>query len=153
MSENPYEAPRGSTFDAIGAASIAPPYKLYQVNQIGIAAFIGAPIAGCWFMAKNFTRLGDSARGIWWLIGGTIATAIAIGIGFVLPENFPSQFIAIGYLVALIQLAKSTQGEALAKHKAAGGEFGSWGEVVGMSLLFLIGLLAMIFGAVVVFVA
>ena len=126
----------------------SPIHKLYSPGQIALAAFLGSPLAACWFWARNYQRLGQSSSSTQCLIWGAVGTAALLAISFFLPERFPSQAIPIGYTFGLLQAAKHTYGSVIAQHLSAGGRLGSWWAVVGISLLFLIVVLAVLFGVV-----
>ncbi len=69
------------------------------------------------------------------LIYGVAATTVVIASGFVLPDSVPGPAVAIGYTVAVYQIARQVQGSAVATHRASGGKIGSWGFVVGVGFL------------------
>jgi hypothetical protein len=147
---NPYEAPRANEGpgDAALSGAEAPTYRLYSPQQIGLGAFLGAPIAACWFLARNYRHLGNDEAANQSLVWGTLSTIAILAICFFLPDGFPNQLIPIAYTVGLLQLAKKLQGDAVAKHIAAGGRLGSSWEVAGVGLLCLVVILAIIFGVV-----
>jgi hypothetical protein len=126
----------------------SPTHSLYSPGQIALASFLGAPIAACWFFAHNYRRLGQPRSAVHCLVWGAVGTVVLFIIAFYLPEHFPSQVIPIGYTVGLLQVAKQTHGVAVADHLSAGGRLGSWWAVVGISLLFLVVILGVIFGVV-----
>lgn len=53
--------------------------------------------------------------------------------------------IPIGYTIALREAAKKIHGSIVAQHIFTGGRLGSWWSVVGISLLFLVGILTVLF--------
>ena len=124
--------------------------KLYSPGQIALAAFLGSPLAACWFWSRNYMRLGQSSRSTQCLIWGTAGTAALLTICFFLPERFPNQAIPIGYTFGLLRAAKQTHGSIVAEHLSAGGRLGSWWTVVGISLLVLVVVLAILFGVILV---
>jgi len=126
----------------------SPIHKLYSPGQIALAAFLGSPLAGCWFWSRNYLRLGQSSSSTQCLIWGAVGTVALLAISFFLPERFPDQAIPIGYTFGLLQAAKHTHGSIVAQHLSAGGRLGSWWAVVGISLLFLVIVLAILFGVI-----
>ena len=75
--------------------------KLYSKKAIGIATFIGAPLAVSILIRNNYIELGKNEKGKAALIIGTISTILLfIGI-FMIPENImskvPNQIIPLIY--------------------------------------------------------
>jgi hypothetical protein len=124
---------------------------LFSPKQIATAAFLGAPIAACWFLSRNYRALDQGRSAVQSLLWGVLGTAALLGISFFLPDNFPNQALPLGYTFGLYQFAKRMQGETVAEHVATGGRLGSWWKVVGVSLVFLVLIVIAIFGVVFVF--
>jgi hypothetical protein len=122
--------------------------KLYSPGQIALAAFLASPLAACWFWSRNYRRLGQPSRSTQCLIWGAVGTVVLFAVGYFLPENFPNSGIPIGYTVGFLMAARGTHGATVDQHLAAGGRLGSWWAVIGISLLFLIGIFAVIFGII-----
>jgi hypothetical protein len=122
--------------------------RLYSPQQISVAALIGSPVAACWCFARNFRQLGQPGVAQKWLIWGSGGSFIALLILTMLPfsRHLPHYIIPIAYSIAFREIAKRIHGEVVAQHISAGGRLVSWWFVVGISLLFLIG----VFGLLVV---
>lgn len=129
-------------------ATDSPTHKLYSPGQIALSAFLGSPLAACWFWSRNFQRLGRVSSSTQCLIWGAIGTAALLTLSFFLPERFPNSAIPMGYTFGLLQAAKQTHGAIVAQHLSAGGRLGSWWAVVGVSLLFLAAILAALVGVI-----
>ena len=125
--------------------------RLYSPGQAGVAALLGSPIAACWFLARNYRQLGHPGSATQCLIWGALGTLAVFIAAFFLPDNFPNTAIPIGYTMGLYQAAKQIHGSTVAQHLAADGRLGSWWAVVGNSLLFLVGVLAVFLGVVLLF--
>jgi hypothetical protein len=125
-----------------------PIHKLYSPGQIALAAFLGSPLAACWFWSRNYQRLGQPSSSTQCLIWGTVGTIALLAISFFLPERFPNQVIPMGYTFGLLQAARQVHGSIVTKHLSAGGRLGSWWAVVGISLLILVFVLAALFGII-----
>ena len=125
--------------------------SLFSPTQIATAAFLGAPIAACWFLSRNYRALDQGRSAAQSLLWGVLGTAALLGISFFLPDNFPNQALPLGYTFGLYHVAKQLQGTTVAEHIATGGRLGSWWNVVGVSLVCLVLLVVAIFGAVFVF--
>ncbi len=125
--------------------------RLYSPGQIALAAIIGSPIAACWFFARNYRALGkpESAKQclLWGSVGTVILFAIIFILSFIAHYQLPNQVIPIGYTLGLREAAKRIHGSTVIQHISTGGRLGSWWSVVGVSLLFLVGALAVWFGA------
>ena len=125
--------------------NLAPTAKLYTPTQVGVAALLGAPAAAGWFISRNETQLGRPRYARRWFWGGLVFTVLLLVGSFFLPVHFPRTGLAIGYVVACYQTARQLYATTLQDHRAAGGQFGSWWKVVGVSLLFLVILTVAIF--------
>ena len=120
--------------------------RLYSPQQICIAAFVGSPVAACWFFSHNVRQLGDPRNAQKWLLwgGGVSFVLLVLACMLPLPQRFPHLVIPLGYSLGIREAAKRIQGAAVTQHVSAGGRLGSWWLVVGISLLFLIGVLALL---------
>ena len=114
--------------------------RLYSPRQISLAAFIGSPVAACWCFARNYRQLGNPERAQKWLIWGGGGSFVFIVLLCLIPgaQRLPHYIIPLAYSLALQEVAKRIQGDAVAQHISAGGRLASWWLVVGISLLFLI---------------
>jgi hypothetical protein len=126
----------------------SPSHKLYSPGQIALAAFLGSPLAACWFWSRNYRQLSQPRSATQCLIWGVVGTAILLTVSFFLPERFPNAAIPIGYTVGLHQAAKQIHGNTVTQHLLVGGRLGSWWVVVGISFVCLLIALAVIFGVV-----
>ena len=122
--------------------------RLYSPKQIGVAAFLGSPVAAGWFFRCNERVLGRPGAGARWFWGLAAGTAAVIAISFFLPAKFPPYIIPFAYTLGLRGAAKNLYELALAALLANGGAQGSWWTVVGIGLLALIVVLALVFGVV-----
>lgn len=105
---NPYAAPNADA--NLPAAS---KFRLYTVKQIGIATFLGSPLAGFILMSANASRLGNQGSARTMLFWGFISTAFVLALGGFLPEHIPRAPIALGTAVGLSQIAKHLQGKVI----------------------------------------
>lgn len=119
---------------------------LYSPRQVAIASFIGSPVAACWFFAKNYRRLGDPKMATQCLLWGIIGTVLVILLAFQLPDRFPNQIIPLAYTFGLFQASKRAHGSLVEQHLSAGGKLGSWGGIIGVSVLFLLLVVSLVFG-------
>jgi hypothetical protein len=119
--------------------------RLYTPSQIGLATFLGAPLAAGWLMARNYRALEEKKKAKRCLIYAALGTTVVMALAFVLPENFPNSALPIGYTIGIMQIAKQTQGAMIDAHSARGGSAGSWWAAVGIGILSLLIVVAVFF--------
>ena len=122
--------------------------RLYSPKQIGVAAFVGSPVAAGWFFWCNeqtLGRPGTGARWFWWML---VVTVAVVALSFVLPAKFPPFIIPLAYTLALRNTAKNLYEAPFAGFLAQGGVQGSWWNVMGIGFLALFMVLALVFGVV-----
>jgi hypothetical protein len=113
---------------------------LYDPTAIGIATFLGTPLAGSALMALNYKNLEKPKLAVWTVVIGIVATALLLVIAFILPDNFPGTGLSLGALLATVVVAKKSQGSLIEAHQQAGGKMGSrWvGAGVGLACLAIV---------------
>ena len=118
---------------------------------IGVATFIGTPLAGAWLLAHNLQLLGKADRValVWGL--SVVLLLVTLVLAFVLPESVPAMPFAIAQLMAMIMLAKNLQEADLKQHADAGGAFLSNWRAAGIGLLFTIGMAVLMFAVLMIF--
>lgn len=141
--KNPFQTPASPLHDL---PSVATGASLYKISAVGIATFFGLPVAGAWVITQNLKQLGrpQEARNIW-LTGIGLTVAIFV-IGQLLPDNISGMPMAIATLFVMVGLARQRYEPALREHAAAAGKFASNWRAFGVSLLFLLAVMAMVFG-------
>jgi len=108
--------------------------KLFSTGQIALASFLGAPIAGCLLVAKNYRVLGK-ARSAWQpLIVGVASTILLLTLALFLPEGFPNYGLPAVSCLGMYFYAKHQSGDAIDYHLNAGGRKGSWWVPIVVSL-------------------
>ena len=126
------------------------PLPLYSPAQIGSAAFIGSPVAAGWFIAQNYKAIGEHAlakKWFWGLLAGTVV--LQIGANY-LPNSVPNVALPIGCTIGIHRAAQITQGDFVSRLLASGGIPGSSWKVVGISVLFLVAVVAVCVGVSVI---
>jgi hypothetical protein len=123
---------------------LASSVRIYSPGQVGLACFLGSPLAACCLMALTYGALHDAKKAKKALAYGVAGTIAVIVLAFVLPENIPASVFPIAYTLGVFQVAKQLQGPAVAAHRTQGGKLGSWGFVVGVGFLGL----AIVFGVI-----
>ncbi len=100
------------------------PYRLFDANAVGLAAFICSPLAGAILMAVNFGRLGKAGKGVLVVIVGLIATVLAVLVKWHWGTTLGS-VLGIVFFICTWQIAKKAQGKAVEVHIARGGQLSS----------------------------
>lgn len=137
---NPYAPPTAQPY-----AGVVPPgvllaplsEPLYTPNQVALATFLGTPLGGFVLMALNERRLGRTSVAVKTILLGVLATAVLLGLSFMLPDNFPSFPIPLASVVGMRAIAQSRHGALLAGHFSAGGRRASGWAAAGLGLLAL----------------
>lgn len=143
---NPFQTPQADLQQA--STNQAP---LYSIAGVGLATFIGTPLAGAWLLAHNLQLLGkaDRVAMVW---GVSIALLlVTLVLAFVLPEEVPALPFAIAQLMAMIMLAKNLMEAELKQHTEAGGAYLSNWRAVGIGLLFTLAVAALMFAVLMIF--
>ncbi len=112
----------------------APPaYRLYDVASIGLAAFLGTPLAGTVLIASNYRKLGQGNNGVLALVLGAAATA---GLMLLALKSTQSPMIAsIALFVVTAAAGWQLQDQAVKNHVAWGGQLYSKGRAVGIAIV------------------
>ena len=132
---NPFQPPQADLQQA--TTTQAP---LYSIAGVGLATFIGTPLAGAWLLAHNLQLLGkaDRVAMVWGI--SVFLLVVTLVLAFVLPEEVPAMPFAIAQLMAMIMFAKSLMEADLKQHAEAGGAFLSNWRSAGIGLMFTLGL-------------
>jgi hypothetical protein len=149
MNRNPYSPPQTNVSPLTAQEEIAAvplgSRAFYSSNQIFAASLIGAPIAAAWFAAANFRALGQLTNARRVILWGVLATAVVMGLAFVLPDSVPNIVLPLAYSLAIRALAE-TLFKGVAHNHSSAGPSGSWWRVVGISFLWLLLVLACVVG-------
>lgn len=128
------------------AANSASDYSLYKMSAIGIATFFGSALAGGYIARRNLINLNEHAKGNNILYISAAITFSILLIAVLVPEdvNIPGAVFTVVQLVAMLQLSKAWFGEDVERHRQNGGKFYSNWRAFGISLLVLVGVLAVV---------
>ncbi|HSX70652.1 MAG TPA: hypothetical protein VLF16_06935 [Pseudomonas sp.] len=134
MDANPYRAPEADLVVPQQAAT----GPLYRMSAVGIATFFGTPLAGAFITTRNLRALGlhGQVQKTWWMGVGLLVAVMVVG--YWLPES-ASMGLTVGQVFAMHYYAKPLFGDTVAGH---GGPFYSNWRAFGISLLFLLGVIA-----------
>ena len=135
-----------STTSQQAVQSATPSYSLFDSGAVALATLFGTPVGGASLMALNYRRLGKTGLAITTLLAGLTVTSIVIALSWNLPRSVVSP-IAVVLLIAIRQIAKVAQGDAVNEHAKKGGRLGSKGLAFGSGLMYFAVIFAMVFAA------
>ena len=110
--------------------------KLYSKKAIGIATFIGGPLAAGYMIRQNYINLNNFRDGNRALTIGIVTTILLFGSLFLLPESImdkvPNYVLPAIYTGIIFLIVERVQGFALNQHKEEGKEFYSGWQTAGV---------------------
>lgn len=117
--------------------STAGDFQLYKVSGVGLATFLGTPIAGGILMAKNFQRLGNRAAAKKTLLLSILATITVFILAYFIPETLEISGIALTMpqLLIMIMLTKQLQESDIKQHEEFGGAMASNWKAFGVAIV------------------
>ena len=113
-----------------------PAYRLFNADSVGLATFLGTPIAGGILMAVNYRRLGKGGKAAAVLLIALLVTALALVFGYLVPQGV-SALVAVGLFLGARTAAKALQGAAVEQHVRQGGKLGSKWAAAGLGIALL----------------
>lgn len=131
--------------------------ELYSQRAIGLATFLGGPLAGAYLIRENYLQLNEPKKGKLSLWAGIISSIILFAIIFSLPDNIinsnsvPSRFFPMIYTIIMVLLVEQLQGPILKNHKVLGNKFITAWKAVGIALVSCIIYCLFIFGGAFMF--
>jgi hypothetical protein len=124
--------------------------RFYSQTAIGMATFIGGPMAAGYLIRENFLSLDQPDKGKKSLIIGIISTVLLFTGIFIIPESImdkvPNQILPAIYTGIIYLIVEKIHGTILNQHKENGNEFYSGWKAAGIGFISLIILLIGIFG-------
>lgn len=124
--------------------------KFHSKQAIGIATFIGGPLAAGYLVRENYLSLNkpEEAKKSLWI--GILATVILFGGIYMISEStmdkVPNQILPIIYTGIILFIVEKIHGKILNLHKENGNEFYSAWKAAGIGFIALLILLMVIFG-------
>ena len=114
-----------------------PTYSLYTMWSVLVANFFGSLLGSGIVLAINYRRLGRPAAAFNALLGFGFASFALIPLAYFSPEEIPSAVYWLPQVIAVYAVAKGLQGDALNRHRWAGGPLASsWGAFgIGLATL------------------
>ena len=125
----------------------------YSQKSIGIAAFIGGPLAAGYLIRENYLSLDKPDEGKKSLIIGIISTILLFTGIIMIPESImdkiPNQIIPAIYTGIILFIVAKIHGTILYQHKENGNEFYSGWRAAGIgfisSIVLIIGILGYVY--------
>src|SRR3989338_3835782 len=81
--------------------------KFYSKMWIVIGTLIGGPLAGCYYLSRNFKSLGNSVLAKTALLTGIYSTLLVFGLVVLIPKSLsdriPSYTIPLVYTILIYQ--------------------------------------------------
>lgn len=118
------------------------PLKLYSQKAIGIATFLGGPLAAGILVRRNFINLDKPEYGTHALFIGILSTALLFTGIFSIPEEIiekiPSSLIPGIYTLIISLIVHKLMGKDLEKHAESQGQFYSGWRAAGVGVIGLI---------------
>jgi len=112
--------------------------RIYSYISIGLATFLGGPVAAAYLLSKNF-RAFNKPDGI--IVAWFVAVMFEIGVFiafFAIPGVDDIWFILpVTYTAVALLLTKKFQGRQMAEYYAEGGDAFAYSKGLGMGLLIL----------------
>lgn len=144
-SHNPFQTPQAE----LHGPDTAQP--LYSLAGIGLATFLGTPLAGAWLLVHNLRLLGKHERVVqaWACAVGLFVVTLVLA--FLLPEEVPALPFAIAQLFAMMVFARHLIEVEIKQHAGGGGAFLSNWRAAGIGLLVTIVLALLLFGLLLIF--
>ena len=94
--------------------------RFYDLGQIGTCTFVFGPLAGSWFLSRNWKAFGNDGAAFRTLLTGTVGTmAMLVGVLF-LPDNIPHFIVPAAYTAIISSVATSQQKAGIDALKAKG---------------------------------
>jgi hypothetical protein len=113
--------------------------KFYSQKSIGIATFIGGPLAASYLIRENYLSLNKPDEGKKSLLIGIISTIILFYVIFIIPESImdkiPNQIIPAIYTGIALYISAKIHGTLLHNHKENGNEFYSGWYAAGIGII------------------
>ncbi len=123
---------------------------LFSQRTIGIATFLGGPLAAGILVRRNYINLGKEDFGMFALAIGVLSTALLFSTIFLVPEEImnkiPSPLFPAIYTAIIYFIVEKLQGKELAFHKENNGTFYSGWKAAGIGSICLLILAAVVFG-------
>ena len=127
-----------------------PIVKFHSKKGIGLATFLGGPVAAGILIRKNYLNLDKTDQANHALFIGILSTVVVLAVAVSIPEGSYDKLlgyaIPAAYTAVVYFLVDKYQGETLQQHEDANGEFYSRWRAAGIGLVGGICMLIAVFG-------
>lgn len=119
-------------------------YALYKVSGVGLATFIGTPLAGGIILSINYKRLGKFSESRKSIIFSLLGTLALLFLAVLIPDDLhvPNTVFSVVPIVVMIMLAKQLQEAEINRHISTGGAIASNWKALGIGFIVIICMLA-----------
>lgn len=116
--------------EAIQTASLKD-RKFWSLMQISLASYFAGPMAGCYFLGRNFRQSGAVSQARMSYLAGVLGTLLLFTIPFIIPENVLAHsrplFVSIMSSSVIVSVAQMYQKPMLKEYKDSGAKnFSYW---------------------------
>jgi hypothetical protein len=111
---------------------------VFTKNNIWTGTMLGGPLAGGFYLYKNFKLFNDQKNAILSLIFSILFTLFLLLILDSIPENFPNIIIPIIYTGIIYSIAEIFQGKSIDEHIEQNKEKSSWIKTIIVSIVCLV---------------
>lgn len=126
--------------------------KLYSEMQVAVATFLGSPLAGGILMSHNAKVAGQEKEKKNYLIITSAASVALLVLAFFLPERKPGNYlIPLAASWAMRFWYQKVQADFLGGTRFPEAKKASWWLALGISLLVVVGIIALLILAVIMF--
>ena len=125
------------------------PVRLYKTTGIGVATLFGSTIAGGYLISQNLKALGRPEEAKKYLLLSIAVTFGCFALAMLIPDNWkiPNSAFTVPQIFVVIQWVQMTMKSELETRKEQGqGLISNW-KAFGISLIFLVAILIVIFGS------
>lgn len=116
--------------------------KLYNTTAVGVATYLGGPLAAGVMVRNNFLKFGQPKQAKQALWAGLGLTIVVFSLIAMMPpglmEKIPNYLIPGIYTAGIVAWVRAQMGERLAAHESQNGEFYSGWKTFGVGLLGLV---------------
>jgi hypothetical protein len=133
---SPSQYPSVMPDDASTFSKNIPRYKLFDPTSVGLAAFLGSPIAGTALMGINYRRLRRPGAATAAIVTGIAVTGLVIACARWIPQ-WATFAVGLALFLGTYNSAKVLQAPLVARHEQMGGQTVSRWVATGVGLIAL----------------
>jgi hypothetical protein len=122
--------------------------RYYSSLQIGVATLIGGPLAGGYLASRDHTLFGAPDKGRWILLASAVVVVGLIYVGSLLSKGTLQSLLPFVVGIAYRVYAQYAFDPTINQRRAEGWVQFSWWRTAGISLAFLVAILALALVAV-----